>query len=456
MAIDKTRPVERIAVPTVTYLPETKTSKTILLEPYHVDLLPEYCYVSREYLISGVAAGEPFCTRILLRCPADVTKFSGFVVEEPSHLWGGTSIWRHINRWLMRNGHAWLEVDSQAPSALGKIKNIDPERYRDMHFIPGPLADEFQENIPFVTDATKESLGEAYDAFKSLWWPATLQSQEIIAAASYALRSGQLGLMATRVVLSGLSQTGGLTRRFITHSAPHLRLPDGELPFEGFIPCQSGGAALPDASGGAKIIELLGESEFPSVRFPCGVSGQQKGTTHRRPDSGSFRVYEVAGMAHRESRYASAIDVKRWSVSKPAGMEWSTFSNSFIYHAVFEAMLRWIDGRAQPPPSATIQTIGTTDEIVRDEHGNAMGGVRTFHVEAPVSRLVAATPRGRPNWYWGSEVLFEAEKLRALYGSVSNYRQLAGKSLVRQVESGFLLPADAETLRRETIETVDF
>ena len=94
----------RISAPKITRLEETETSQPVIIEPYHVDLLPEYEYVSREYMISGIAAGESYCTRILLRCPADAKKFTGFVVEEPSHLWGGTSIWRHINRWLMRNG----------------------------------------------------------------------------------------------------------------------------------------------------------------------------------------------------------------------------------------------------------------------------------------------------------------------------------------------------------------
>lgn len=90
--------------PTTTFLPEDETSKAVILESYHVDLLPIYGYTSREYLISGVAAGQSYCTRLLLRTPIDETKFSGLVIEEPSHLWGGTSIWRHTNRWLMRNG----------------------------------------------------------------------------------------------------------------------------------------------------------------------------------------------------------------------------------------------------------------------------------------------------------------------------------------------------------------
>ncbi|CAH0051771.1 unnamed protein product [Clonostachys solani] len=455
MAVGNSHPhTQHVSVPVVAALPETEASRSVLLEPYHVDLLPEYGYVSREYMISGTAAGESYCTRLLLRCPADENDFSGFVVEEPSHLWGGTSIWRHINRWLMRNGHAWLEVDSQAPSALGKIKAVDPERYKDMHFIPGPLSNDFADNIPFVTNVTKESLRDAYDSFKAKWWPATLQSPEILCAASHALRSGQLGLKADKVILSGLSQTGGVTRRFISQSSS-LRLPDGSLPFEGFIPCQSGGLALPDTPG-VKIIELLGESEFQSVRLPCGVSGQMYETSHRRPDSEGFRLYEVAGMAHRESRYASAIDTERLSIADLRGAKWSSFANSFIYHAVFQAMEKWVRGLAVPPASRMLTTVGDTDEIIRDSYGNALSGVRTLHTDAPLSRLVAATPKGRPNWYCGSEWPFGNEQLLEIYGSVSNYRRVAGEALRRQIQDGFLLLADAETLRRETVEGVNF
>jgi hypothetical protein len=99
-----------VQAPEIIHLPETASSKSILLEPYNVDILPEYGYASREYLIKGIAAGHPYCTRLLLRCPEDSSRFSGFVVEEPSHLWGGTSIWRHINRWVMRNGQYYLSL----------------------------------------------------------------------------------------------------------------------------------------------------------------------------------------------------------------------------------------------------------------------------------------------------------------------------------------------------------
>jgi hypothetical protein len=46
--------------------------------------------------------------------------------------------------------------------------------------------------------------------------------------------------------------------------------------------------------------------------------------------------------------------------------------------------------------------------------------------------------------------------MQKLYGSVLNYRKLAGVAICDQIKAGFLLPEDAEILRRETVETVDF
>ncbi|KAJ5493715.1 hypothetical protein N7463_009802 [Penicillium fimorum] len=62
-------------------------------------------------------------------------------------------------------------------------------------------------------------------------------------------------------------------------------------------------------------------------------------------------------------------------------------------------MVKWICDGTIPPASAFIETIGETDEIVRDKHGNAMNGVITLHTDVPLARIVAATPKGRPSWY---------------------------------------------------------
>ena len=56
----------------------------------------------------------------------------------------------------------------------------------------------------------------------------------------------------------------------------------------------------------------------------------------------------------------------------------------------------------------------------------------------------------------GSEWRFDGDKLKSLYGTVEIYRREAGRALRVQMDQRFLLPADAEILRRESVETVAF
>lgn len=55
----------------------------------------------------------------------------------------------------------------------------------------------------------------------------------------------------------------------------------------------------------------------------------------------------------------------------------------------------------------------------------------------------------------GSEWAFDGDKLKSLYGTMAGYRRVAGR-LEAQLDERFLLPDDAEILRRETIEAVKF
>lgn len=438
-------------------IPETPGNSAVVLEPYGVDRLPSYDYIQEEYLVSGVAAGHDYATRILVRRPADMSKFNGRALAEVSHIWGGTSVWRAYNRQLMRGGYMWVEIDSQAPSAMDLIKGANPERYSDMKFIEGELARDFSASVPFTENPTPELLAQQYDEFKKRWWRATPQSFEIIAQVASSLRDGLPGLpeSAVRTLLfAGISQTGGVVRRFIEKHHNALRRPDGGPVFDGYLPGASGGDALPDID--VPVIEVLGEAEFQSVRWACGVSGQVRGLSHRRRDSFTFRLYEVAGMAHRETRHMSDRDkAKLRNCPLPPGAKWSTFPNSHIYHALLEMLADWSEGLRTPPPSKLLATVGDTDTIVRDEWGNAVGGLRTTYTDAPLSTLVAATPMGRPAWYQGHEIPLRLQKLLETYSSPEEYRRLHAQIVDRMLTEGFLLPEDAEELRRDA-ESVIF
>lgn len=253
---------------------------------------------------------------------------------------------------------------------------------------------EFSSSIPSFDNA--EELWDNYRIFKERWWAATRQSPEILVAASHALRSGQLGIKAERVILTGLSQTADLIRKFILESL-HLRLPDGCAPFEGFMPCQcDAGNPLPDLHD-AKIIEVLGEFELIYIK---ALYGGKKEPSHRRADSKSFRLYEVAGMSHRETRYLSMADKKRLLAVDLEGAQWSTFANSFIYHALFDAMDKWITTDVAPPRGTTID-MDESGEIERDQYGNALAGVRTVHTDVSTAKIIDVTPQPHPHWHTG-------------------------------------------------------
>jgi hypothetical protein len=430
-------------------VPITPASAPVILEPYGRDRMATYDYVEEEYLASGEAAGAPYRTRILIRRPADLSRFSGVAIAEVSHIWGGTSVWRALNRHLMRSGHLWVEIDSQAPSALELIAAADPERYSAMTLAAGPAASKFASTIPFDPAAGKDELARRYDEFKSRWWAATPQSFDIIGQVAAALREGLPdGSSIREIYLAGISQTGGVVRKYIEDYHATQRLGDGAPVFDGYLPAASGGAALPDVD--VPVIELLGEGEFQSVRLPCGVSGQVRGVSHRRPDSDTFRLYEVAGMAHRETRHMSDADVRRLQdCALPAGAAWSTFPNSHVYAAVLDQLIGWTRGVSTPPASMWLETEGDGDDIRRDDHGNALGGLRTTYVTAPVSSLVAATPVGRPSWYHGHEIPFDVGTLDAIYGSATGYRRRVADDVAGMIDRGLYNPIDAEEIRQQ-------
>jgi hypothetical protein len=436
---------------------ESPSSRAVVLETYGLERLPGYDYIQEEYFVSGVAAEHDYSTRILVRRPADMSKFNGRALTEVSHIWGGTSVWRAYNRQIMRAGYIWVEIDSQSPSAVDLIKGANPERYAEMKFIEGELAHNFLATIPFTENPTPDLLARQYDDFKSRWWTATPQSFEIIAQVANSLRHGLPGLpeSAVRTLLfAGISQTGGVVRRFIERHHNLRRRPDGGPVFDGYLPGASGGDALPDID--VPVIEVLGEAEFQSVRWACGVSGQVRGLSHRRKDSPTFRLYEVAGMAHRETRHMSEKDKERLrNCPLPEGAKWSTFPNSHIYNALLELLADWAEGLRTPQSSRLLATVGDTDTIVRDDWGNAVGGLRTTYTDAPLTTLVAATPMGRPAWYQGHEIPLHLHQLLETYSSPVEYRRVHAQVVDRMLAEGFLLPEDAEELRREA-ESVTF
>jgi len=77
-----------------------------LMELKPGDDLAHFGYVTKEYFVSGTANGEPYKTRIVIRRPADNSRFSGLVLAESMHPSGNPWMFHFTHTYSMTEGTA--------------------------------------------------------------------------------------------------------------------------------------------------------------------------------------------------------------------------------------------------------------------------------------------------------------------------------------------------------------
>ena len=126
-------------IPSVTPVPTTADSVPYGSTDADVENLAAFGYLQKEFFISGTTAGRPYTTRILVRRPADPNKFSGIVVAESIRSTGSRSMWG-VRAYLMRNGHAYVELGSNRLGIHNFVKPSNPTRYAALNVLdPGSL-----------------------------------------------------------------------------------------------------------------------------------------------------------------------------------------------------------------------------------------------------------------------------------------------------------------------------
>ena len=80
-----------------------------LMELKPGDDLAHFKYVTKEYFVSGTANGQPYKTRIVIRRPADNSRFSGLVLAESMHPSG--------NPWMFHFTHTYSMTEGRSSTA---------------------------------------------------------------------------------------------------------------------------------------------------------------------------------------------------------------------------------------------------------------------------------------------------------------------------------------------------
>jgi hypothetical protein len=377
--------------------------------------LAHFKYIVKEYFVSGNAQGQPYTTRILIRRPADAKKFSGIVLAEPMHPTGNSWMFHFLHTYVMSQGHISLEI---VTGSLPLFTQANAARYK-------PLA---------IDNA---------------------QVNEIIAQVGALVRSGGSqgpleGLPMRKMILMGTSASAAALTAYLP--AHMIYRAAGMKPiFDGFLPTSMG--------GNGPIMKV----DVPLVQMPTMteiVAEAATGNRYRRPDGDApgdqFRIYEVAGMAHNDSRINPVYD------PDPCKYPVSRFPQGMGLSAGLERLILWVD-KGRVPPRADYVAVdhdlkNDGSVLALDANGNPKGGVRSTYVDVPVNRYISPnepnpTPISNPSPLTaaasvqlfcsiaGYEVPLTREQVQTLYKTRKEYQSKVELRANQLIKEGWLSPA---------------
>jgi hypothetical protein len=363
-----------------------------------------------------------FATRLLVRRPADSARFDGTVVLEWLNVSGGIDldpVWAQSYTEIVRAGNAWIGVSAQRAGVNGPplmpgfsqpLELWDPERYGTLSIPDDDL------------------------------------SYGIFTAAARVARGGTLTSHAPvdTIVAAGASQSAN---RLVTYV-------NGVHPWEGSVdaflihgrvgtssPLLAEGVVMPDpltlrTDSRAPVLVL--ESEFDVLRS----------WRARQPDSEHFRLWEVAGSTHQDAYVERTLHAQfaRDLDQRLPGCDCAVNDMPFHYveNAALSGLRQWArDGSSAPElPRIALQD----GEVVRDEYGNARGGIRLPYLDVPIAQY---GPVGTPDFcaLRGFVKPFTPDQLAALYPTRDAYLDRFDAATRVAVEAGYLLGPDAAEAR---------
>jgi hypothetical protein len=167
----------------------------------------------------------------------------------------------------------------------------------------------------------------------------------------------------------------------------------------------------------------------------------------RQPDEEQFRFWEVAGAPHGPRLHmeriapkmardgVNAVPVDMLGALSP--VPWAPNLDAALTY-----FPDWMDGGPPPPAQPLIEVAGDPPRIVRDADGNAVGGLRTPDMGAPLARHVAAMEESSGG-LMGEWFPFDADVGRARYGDAAGYAKAYEAAAHAAVAAGVLRPSDA-------------
>lgn len=394
----------------------------------------------------GAGPTAPYATRVIVRRPSDPAAFSGTVFVEWMNVSGGLDAspdWTYTHVELIRSGAAWVGVSAQTVGIYGSenslvaslaLKNADPVRYE-----------------PLTHPGDQYSYDMYSQAGMAVW-----SSPDVVLG----------GLQPERVLAIGESQSAFRLTTYLNAVAPTADV------YDGYLVHSRGATGAPLAEGVQMPDPTLIRTDLtvPVLVFSSETDlvGDRLGYARaRQPDSDVFRSWEVAGTAHADAYNLGIGDVDNGDgvadaklfaamLAPPAEIYGGIITctapinagpHTYVLRTAVADLVQWVS-TGEAPPSMPQVEVAADGNIARDPLGNALGGIRTPHVDVPVAALSGVGQTGsRFCALFGTTVpLTTAQMVPAVAADHDDFVVKWTESLAAAVEAGAILPADAEVL----------
>ena len=162
----------------------------------------------------------------------------------------------------------------------------------------------------------------------------------------------------------------------------------------------------------------------------------------RQPDSDTFRFWEMAGTAHGGGESAETMTAVLVHDGIGEGLPVVEGRNTtrlgLIARAGLERLIEWIDRKSAPVviPSITLDESG----MVRDDVGNALGGVRVPDVVAPLAVHTGMKSELSAAALMGESTPLSADRIGELYPDASAYQHVCHGAVDDLAHLGLVLP----------------
>ncbi len=439
-------------------------------------------YVEEEYLVSGAAdlfnyahnpplgptdltpiqEGVPYRTRMIVRRPEKKGHFNGTVVIE---WWNSTAgfdtapVWDPSADYFARNGFIYVGVTNSTTSLgflvggcslLGVLPPTCGTRYATLSLPENGVAFEMMSQIANLlkSSSPENPLPSGFDVERIY----------------HAGQSQQGGSMVTYASAFHFDVNDGYFVQQAATARPINFGPEcgevGSPPYPNCTPRLQGGDRLVRTDLPVPVYHGNTETDISNL---FGIVGRQD-------DTPTFRYYEVAGGGHLtvhldiEVIPAGIIGPDPLFLEDLCQFPLNTTADgpvfvSHVWNALWENMEDQVRKGREPPAGVQMDVDPNTQQVLRDEFGNGLGGVRLPSLEAPVATYLpgnVADPSlppflqaiGNLACFTGSSVSpFDPETLDDLYPNHGSYVKAVAESVNDLVSGDFLLPKDAATLK---------